>query len=62
MDYFPESKVTVSFLGSGSFYQKEPKNFECNFCSSSNLCIQKKFHAIQKRDASGLGVWTNFTL
>ncbi|MEO4970681.1 hypothetical protein ABHZ54_17410 [Bacteroides uniformis] len=27
-----------------------------NLFSSSNLCIRKKFHGIQKRDDSGLGI------
>ena len=40
--YFSESKVTVGFLASGSFFKKEPKNFEYNLFSSSNLCIRKK--------------------
>ena len=39
-----------------SFFQKRTKNFEYNLFSSSNLCIRKKFHGIQKRDDSGLGI------
>lgn len=38
------------------FCQKRTKNFEYNLFSSSNLCIRKKFHGIQKRDDSGLGI------
>lgn len=38
------------------FYIKRTKNFEYNLFSSSNLCIRKKFHGIQKRDDSGLGI------
>lgn len=39
-----------------TFFQKRTKNFEYNLFSSSNLCIRKKFHGIQKRDDSGLGI------